>query len=98
MRVGYKNPSLGITNCHYSASLVMPISDLRGIFFYPALTLDKVVSSLKHNQQKTNSLFHRQEIIVSGAYIIFFEVGIPNLVCGCILGWRSRISFSGHSD
>ena len=19
----------------------------------------------------------------------FFEVGIPNLVCGCILGWRS---------
>ena len=20
---------------------------------------------------------------------IFFEVGIPNLVCGCILGWRS---------
>ena len=26
---------------------------------------------------------------VSGAYPIFFEVGIPNLVCGCILGWRS---------
>ena len=20
---------------------------------------------------------------------IFFEVGIPNLICGCILGWRS---------
>ena len=20
---------------------------------------------------------------------IFFEVGIPNLVCGCVLGWRS---------
>ena len=20
---------------------------------------------------------------------IFFEVGIPNLVCGCILGWQS---------
>ena len=20
---------------------------------------------------------------------LFFEVGIPNLVCGCILGWRS---------
>ena len=20
---------------------------------------------------------------------IFFEVGFPNLVCGCILGWRS---------
>ena len=26
-------------------------------------------------------------IIVSGAYII--EVGIPNLVCGFLLGWRS---------
>ena len=27
---------------------------------------------------------------MSGAYLpIFFEVGIPNLVCGCILGWRS---------
>ena len=23
---------------------------------------------------------------------IFFEVGIPNLVCGCILGWRSVAS------
>ena len=22
---------------------------------------------------------------------IFFEVGIPNLVCGCILGWRSVV-------
>ena len=20
---------------------------------------------------------------------MFFEVGIPNLVCGCILGWQS---------
>ena len=20
---------------------------------------------------------------------IFFEIGIPNLMCGCILGWRS---------
>ena len=28
-------------------------------------------------------------IIVSGAYLILFEVGIPNLVSGCILGWRS---------
>ena len=23
---------------------------------------------------------------------IFFEVGIPDLVCGCILGWRSVAS------
>ena len=28
-------------------------------------------------------------IIVSGAYYILFEVGIPNLVCGCNLGWQS---------
>ena len=28
-------------------------------------------------------------VIQSGAYPIFFEVGIPNLVCGCILGKRS---------
>ena len=28
-------------------------------------------------------------IILSGAYLILFEVGISILVCGCILGWRS---------
>ena len=28
-------------------------------------------------------------IIVSRAYLILFEIGIPNLVCGCILGWWS---------
>ena len=28
-------------------------------------------------------------IIVPGAYLISFEVGISNFVCGCILGWRS---------
>ena len=27
---------------------------------------------------------------VSGPYLLYtLEVGIPNLVCGCILGWRS---------
>ena len=26
-------------------------------------------------------------IIVSGVYLILFEVGIPNLVCECILEW-----------
>ena len=31
--------------------------------------------------------------------LIFFEVGIPNLVCICILGWRSVINhFLGHCD
>ena len=39
MRVGWKNPSLGITVCHHSASLVMPIRDPRDRFFYPTLTL-----------------------------------------------------------
>ena len=28
-------------------------------------------------------------IIVSGAYLFYFEIGIPNLVCECILGWLS---------
>ena len=28
-------------------------------------------------------------INMSRAYLILFEVGISNLVCGCILGWRS---------
>ena len=28
-------------------------------------------------------------IIVFGAYLIFFEAGILNLVCICILGWGS---------
>ena len=32
---GQKNPSLGITVRHHSASLVMPISDPHDRFFYP---------------------------------------------------------------
>ena len=28
-------------------------------------------------------------IIMCGTYLIFFQVGIPNLVCVCIMGWRS---------
>ena len=39
MRQGYKNPSLGITVCHHSASLVMPNDDPRDNFFYPTHTL-----------------------------------------------------------
>ena len=39
VRVGYKNSSLEITICHHSASLVMPIGDLREGFVYPTLTL-----------------------------------------------------------
>ena len=31
---------------------------------------------------------HVLRIIVSGAYHILFEVGIPDLVCECILQWR----------
>ena len=42
-------------------------------------------------------------IIVSGAYLILFEIGIPNLVCGCILGWQSatyhfRVTLTLTSD
>ena len=34
----------------------------------------------------------RPSCFVSGAYLpIFFEVGISNLVCGCILGWQSVV-------
>ena len=28
-------------------------------------------------------------IIISGTYLLLFEIGIPNLVCICILGWQS---------
>ena len=37
--VGLKNPSLVITICHHSVSLVMPIGDPRDGFYYPILTL-----------------------------------------------------------
>ena len=39
VRVGLKNPSLEITVCHHSASLMMQNGDPRGGFFYPTLTL-----------------------------------------------------------
>ena len=32
-------------------------------------------------------------IIVFGAYLILFEIGIPNLVCGSILGWWSVVYY-----
>ena len=50
VRVGQKNPSLGITICHHSASLVMPNGDPRDGFFYPTLTLmiDFYVIVCKH--------------------------------------------------
>ena len=38
LRMGWKNPSLAITDCHHSASLVMPIVDPRDGLFYPTLT------------------------------------------------------------
>ena len=39
VRMGQKNPSLTVTICHHSASLVMPNGDPRDIFFCPILTL-----------------------------------------------------------
>ena len=38
VRMGWKNPTLAITVCHHTASLVMPIGDPRDGFFYPTLT------------------------------------------------------------
>ena len=35
VRVGQKNPSLGITVCHHSASIVMQNGDPRDKFLYP---------------------------------------------------------------
>ena len=42
----------------------------------------------------TSDLFSRI-CIESGAYPIFFEVEIPNLVFGCILGWQSVVYHFG---
>ena len=39
VRIRSKNPSLMITVCHHSASLVMPNGDLGNRYFYPTLTL-----------------------------------------------------------
>ena len=39
------------------------------------------------NFNLTSDLVFR--IIVSRAYLILLKVGIPNLVCGCILEWQS---------
>ena len=39
VRMGLKKPSLAITICHHSASIVMSNSDPRDGFFYPTLTL-----------------------------------------------------------
>ena len=46
VRVGWKNPSLGITVCHHSASLVMPNGDPRDGFFYPTRTF--MIDSYNH--------------------------------------------------
>ena len=37
-------------------------------------------------------------IIVSGAYLIFFEGGIPNLVVDASWDAKCHIPFSGHCD
>ena len=43
VRMRYKNPSLMITVCHHSTSLVMPISDPQDVFFYPTLMIDSYI-------------------------------------------------------
>ena len=39
VRMGMKNLFLAITDCHHLASLVMPIGDPQGGFFYPTIIL-----------------------------------------------------------
>ena len=43
----------------------------------------------KRNLQRHSNGTVRLSRFVSSAFPISIEVGIPNLVCGCILGWRS---------
>ena len=72
--------------------------------FYGPLIISDIISNcsrcfIKYSGKCPPRNFGRHIVIalsvcqtrfVSGAYLpIFFEVGIPNLVCGCILGWRS---------
>ena len=40
MRAGWKNPPSPITDCHHSASLVVPFGDPRDGFFYLTLMMD----------------------------------------------------------
>ena len=49
---------------------------------------DKVVSHPWVTVTLTSDLVSRS-FVESGAYLIFFEVGIPNLVYECSLGWQS---------
>ena len=44
----------------------------------------------------TPELYNNLTLSISS---ILFELGIPNLVCGCILGWQSVMyQFFGHYD
>ena len=71
-----------------------------------------LATSQNHNNQNkfTGACFGRHIVIALSVHPsvplrlrcispIFFEVGIPNLVCGCIL-WMTecRVPFSGHCD
>ena len=53
------NPSLGITVCHYSASLVMPKGIPQDGFFYPTLTfmMDSYITYLKNSGSESTLLF-----------------------------------------
>ena len=48
---------LGLTDCHHSASLVMPISDPRDGFFYPTHSHDRFFNSLCRTRGITNSMY-----------------------------------------
>ena len=62
VRMGQKNLSFGITNCHHSASLVMPIGDPMDIFFFSTLTL--MIDSYIITQYRESPLFLRINFFV----------------------------------
>ena len=78
-----KNPSLGITVWHHSASLVMPISDPRDRFFYPYHTPMKdtynVCSWLRQLTLDTTARFQVTVITqVNKSVVYFIVMGVPN--------------------
>ena len=51
---GIENPSLVITFCHHSASLVMPIGDPQDGFFYLTLMMDSYITAAGNQRKKTS--------------------------------------------
>ena len=63
-----KYPSLAITDCHHSASLVMPISDPRDGIFYPTLTLMMNSYNLLHQTKAQTFYTDTGELLMAKQY------------------------------